>query len=396
MERLAWSQVLRQLECSRRRFYEILKAYRTAPEEFSIAYARRKPQHCLSPDVDKTIREELQKDRELIGDPNIPIQQYNYAAVRDYVAERINRKISTQTVRNRAKEWGYYIPKRNKQKAHNREVMTEGPGILLQHDSSHHKWSPYADKRWALITTIEDYSRYLLYGDIVEEETTWAHIQAVEYVVLNWGVGLSYYVDNHSIFRFVRHGESIWHKQVKGTDDVLTQWTQVIRKCGMQVIYALSPQGKGKIERPYRWLQDRIVRRCAHEHVAEIEQVRNVLKRELHRYNEHQVHSTTGEIPAIRLQRAIEEGKSCFKEFRLTPPYTSIKDIFCIQETRKVNGYNQVLWNGNKIKVPTKLRQGTEIELHVVPHEHDSEVRLWHKDKVLKVIRYPNQVQSWN
>ncbi len=74
-------------------------------------------------------------------------------------------------MRNRAKEWGYFIPKRKKEKAPPREVVTEAAGMLLQHDSSHHKWSPYSDKKWTLITTLEDYSRYLLYADFVEVET---------------------------------------------------------------------------------------------------------------------------------------------------------------------------------------------------------------------------------
>ena len=80
----------------------------------------------------------------------------------------------------------------------------------------------------------------------------------------------------------------------------------------MQVWHALSPQAKGKIERPYRWLQDRIIRRCAREHVEDILQARIVLQQELHRYNDEHIHSATKEIPGIRLQRAIKEGKSCF------------------------------------------------------------------------------------
>ena len=38
-----------------------------------------------------------------------------------------------------------------------------------------------------------------------------------------------------------------------------------MRNLGVDVIYALSPQVKGKVERPYRWLKDRIVRTCAIE-----------------------------------------------------------------------------------------------------------------------------------
>jgi hypothetical protein len=264
--------------------------------------------------------------------------------------------------------------------------------MLLQHDSSHHKWSPYTNKKWTLITTLDDYSRYLLYADFVESETAWAHIQAVESVLLTYGVGLAYYVDNHSIFRFVCHRDSIWQKQTVGTDQVLTQWKTVVQKCGMQVWHTLSAQAKGKIERPYRWLQDRIIRRCAREHVEEISQGRIVLQQELCRYNEQQVHSTTGEIPGIRLQRSLKEGRSFFKPFKLLAPYQSTKDIFCLHESRKVNGYNQISWNGSIIPLPVSLTQGTEIELHVVPHADRVEVRLWYQGKVVKVIHFQNGV----
>jgi hypothetical protein len=97
------------------------------------------------------------------------------------------------------------------------------------------------------------------------------------------------------------------------------------------VSYALSPQAKGKIERPYRWLQDRIVRTCALENITTIEECRTVLKEEVNRYNNHQVHSTTGEIPAIRFEKARQEGNSLFRPFILPKPYTSIKDVFCIK-----------------------------------------------------------------
>jgi hypothetical protein len=63
---------------------------------------------------------------------------------------------------------------------------------------------------------------------------------------------------------------------------------------GVDVTYALSPQAKGKIERPYPWLQDRIVRTCALEKLATIEEARGVLRYEVSRYYDHQVHSTTG------------------------------------------------------------------------------------------------------
>jgi len=69
----------------------------------------------------------------------------------------------------------------------------------------------------------------------------------------------------------------------------------------VKITYALSPQAKGKVERPYGWLQDRIVRTCARESIKEIKGTQEVLRYEMDRYNKHQVHSAIGEIPDFKV-----------------------------------------------------------------------------------------------
>jgi putative transposase len=61
----------------------------------------------------------------------------------------------------------------------------------------------------------------------------------------------------------------------------------------VSVTHSLSPQGRGKIERPYGWLQNQLIRTCVQEDVTDIQHARRVLSQELHRYNYRQVHSTT-------------------------------------------------------------------------------------------------------
>ena len=135
--------------------------------------------------------------------------------------KNINRKYHP-TIIKRAKKMGFYKPKKRKKKLHDREVQTEYIGQLIQHDSSHHKFSPYANKKWYLITSLDDFSRLLLYYKLVEKETTWQHILALEYVFLTFGVPFKYYVDSHSIFRFVQGRDSIWRHHYLKTDDVDT------------------------------------------------------------------------------------------------------------------------------------------------------------------------------
>jgi hypothetical protein len=287
------TEVEEMLHISKTRFFALLKDYGENPETFSITYERDTPAR-LPASVEATIEAALLQEKALVDDPQLPISDYNDSALRD----RLKKKgvtVSATTITARAKRLDGYNP-HPKGKAHDRHVVTAAIGALVQHDASLHLWSPFANEKWTLITSIDDYSRKLLFADFCLQETAWAHIQAAQTLMQTHGLPLQYYVDNLRVFRFVQGRDSHWRKHVLETDDVDPQWRQVMRLLGVEVIYALSAQAKGKIERPYRWLQDRIVRTCALEHITTIEEGRVVLKEELDRYNNHQVHSTTGEI----------------------------------------------------------------------------------------------------
>ena len=83
-------------------------------------------------------------------------------------------------------------------------------------------------------------------------------------------------------------------------------------------------KAKGKIERPYGWLQDRIVRTCAREGVDNVIDGQRVLEAEAARYNYKQVHSTTGEVPYYLFKRKIASGESLLREFTVPKPYVCI------------------------------------------------------------------------
>lgn len=231
----------------------------------------------------------------------------------------------------------------------------------------------------------------MLYAEIVEKETRWAHIKALEIVWLQHGFPFQYYVDSHSIFRFVERRDSVWRKHYLKTDEVDTQWKRIMNECKVKPIYALSPQAKGKIERPYRWLQDRIVRVCARENIRNIEGVREVSTYEVKRYNEQQVHSSTGEIPIIRFERAIQEKKALFRPFKVPYPYESTKDIFCIKEERTTNAYRRVSFEGIELKVPG-VNPYERVELRMVPDEKTglTEIRFWYKGRLVGTQKLKN------
>jgi len=368
-------------------FFVILKSYRADPKGFSVNYERNTPSK-IGPETEQAIRRELQAEKKLVQDERLPISSYNYSALRDRLRKK-GMQVSVPTIIQRAKEQDCYRA-RPRHKAHDRQVVTSAIGALVQHDASTHLWSPYASEKWTLITSIDDYSRKLLYADFVRQETSWAHIQAAQSLMQAYGSPLKYYVDNLRVFRFVQGRDSLWRKHVLMTDEVDPQWRQVMRLMGVQVTYALSPQAKGKIERPYRWLQDRIVRTCALEHLSSFEEVHAVLREEVDRYNNHQVHSTTGEIPALRFEHARIAGNSFFRPFSIPKPYSSPKDVFCLRETRIVNGYRKISLFNHEIEMPhVPVRE--QVELHLVPNlpQNALEIRFWFQQKMVHSLALP-------
>lgn len=385
---LSRDEIERTLGIGKTRFFALLKHYREDRERFSIQYERTSPRR-LSAEAEESIRAELQREKELVENKDMPISGYNYAALNDRL-KKDGIQVSTTTLIQRAIQQGCYLPKKKKKERHDREVLTSTIGDLIQHDASLHKWSPYAQEKWTLITSLDDYSRMLLYADFVETETSWTHIQAVQYLMQQFGVPHRYYVDNLRVFRFVQQRDSLWKNLVLGTDEVNTQWRQVLALMKTDVIYALSPQAKGKIERPYRWLQDRIVRTCALEHISTPDEARSVLREEVHRYNYQQVHSTTHEIPALRFEKAQKEQRSLFRPFALPKPFTSPKDIFCLHHTRTADGYRKISIGGYSLQIPG-IEPREDVQLHLVPDETKNlvEIRIWAADQLVHTANLP-------
>ncbi len=99
------------------RFFALLKEYQPSPATFSITYERGTPAR-LSSRVEAAIETALLQEKALVDDPQLPISDYNYAALRD----RLKKKgvtVSATTITERAKHLDCYKP-HPKGKAHDR------------------------------------------------------------------------------------------------------------------------------------------------------------------------------------------------------------------------------------------------------------------------------------
>ena len=300
-----------------RRFFALVRQYRENPHHFTIQYHRASPPR-ISKALEKNLLFELSIDKDMIQNKDVPLTSYNYSYIKDRLREKYRQKVSLPTIIDRAKKHGFYL-KKPKRTIHDREVLTRYTGEMNRHDASYHLWAPAAQEKWYLITSLDDYSRFMLYAVLIKKETSWTHILALQTVILRFGLPYAYYVDSHSIFRFARGRDSLWYQHHLLTDETTPRWKQVLQDCNGEVIHSLSPQARGKVERPYGWLQDHLIRTCVREDVSEIKQAQRVLNHELYRYNHQQVHSTTQKISYLRFQNALKKNVLSSEHFKSNP-----------------------------------------------------------------------------
>lgn len=141
------------LKIGKSRFFSLLDDYRKNPDGFSIAYQRSKSTRTIDPKIEKNILPELKISKGFIDNKDRPIWSYNYSFIKNDLANRYNQIVSLPTIIKRAQEHGFYINRSKTTKVHDREVLTNHVGELLQHDSSLHLWSPSAKQKWWLITS---------------------------------------------------------------------------------------------------------------------------------------------------------------------------------------------------------------------------------------------------
>ena len=368
-------------------FFRVLQSYRSNPDQFSVDYKRSGEAKRIAPEVQDNIIKELAIDKKAIQNKDIPLYKYNYSYVQKRLEKSYGQSAALSTIIQYAKANDFYLPKRHKPKAHDREVLTTHAGELIQHDASYHLWAPDAGIKWVLITSLDDYSRFMLYAQLVEQESSWSHIQALQSVVIKYGTPLAYYTDCHSIFRYVKGRDQRHMSFEKFTDDVDPQWKMVIKDCNIKPVYALSPQAKGKIERPYGWLQDHLIRTCLRENVKDVTHAQRVLNYERDHYNYKQIHSTTLEIPSRRFNSALEAKKSLFRSWSIPKPFLSLRDIFALRCQRFVDNYHSVTINNLHMKLPdVEARYLVDIRIYILSQDF-YELRFWYNASLIKVER---------
>lgn len=155
--------------------------------------------------------------------------------------------------------------KQNIWKAKNRKIQNIHPyrerrpcvGELIQLDGSPHRWFEDRASSCTLVVFIDDATSRIMDGMFVEYEGTWTLFEATEHYLKTHGKPLAFYVDKHSTFKINR--QATIEEELKDTQ-AQSQFTRAMGSIGIEVICANSPEAKGRVERLFETLQDRLVK----------------------------------------------------------------------------------------------------------------------------------------
>jgi transposase len=154
-------------------------------------------------------------------------------------------------------------------------------GELVQLDGSHHAWFEGRGPRCVLMAYIDDASSRV-FARFYAYEGTWPALDSCQRYVRQYGIPLAIYADKHTTYR--SPAEPTVEEQLAGVRPE-SQFGRALRELGVELIAAHSPQAKGRIERLFHTLQDRLVKEMRLAGIATLAEANRFLPPWLARYN---------------------------------------------------------------------------------------------------------------
>lgn len=170
-----------------------------------------------------------------------------------------NLDVSRATVQRLLRAAGIGSPRRRRpRKHHRRRERKPQAGLMLQWDGSKHDWLEGRGPGLCLMGAIDDGTGELLEGvHFVEEECSAGYLRVLLAVTQSKGLPLSIYMDRHSS---LKRNDDNWtlEEELRGEQDP-THVGRALKALDIKAIYALTPEAKGRVERMWGTLQDRLV-----------------------------------------------------------------------------------------------------------------------------------------
>ncbi len=230
-------------------------------------------------------------------------------------------------------------------------------GMMLHQDASRFAWLPGEARQYDLVVTLDDATSAIYSAFLVEEEGTASSFRGLAEVIERHGLFCELYTDRGShYFHTPKAGEAV-SKQVR------TQVGRALAQLGIRHIAAYSPAARGRSERAFRTLQDRLPKELALAGITTLEAAnRFIADRYLAEHN-------------AAFAIAPEQAASAFVPDRAG----AAREILCLQEERRVGNDNTLKWRGLSLQIPPSPLRPHFVRATVRVHEYpDGRLAVFH------------------
>lgn len=235
-------------------------------------------------------------------------------------------------------------------------------GMMLHQDASKHRWIPALEAGFDLVITLDDATGEIYSAFLVDEEGTASTFRALLEVFGRHGLPCSLYTDRGShYFITPKAGE-------KPDPRAKTQVGRALAQLGIEHIAAYSPEARGRCERAFRTLQDRLPKELDLAGITEVAEANRFLREAY--------------LPAhnARFAVAAEQEGSAF----VAVDPAILPDILCIQEERVVGNDNTVSYGRRRLQIPPSPLRPHYVRAKVRVHDYpDTTLALFHGPRCL-------------
>ena len=239
------------LGLSERQITRLKKGIEEEGAEFVINKNTGKtPAHAITPEI---------KERILQIRAESAFQNANFTHFREILEADYQIIISYTALRSILTKAGIESPKskRQRKRGKKRRARREHPGELIQIDATPYEWFGTSIKH-ALHGAIDDATGKIAGLYMTQNECLFGYEEMMRYSCLKFGVPQSVYSDKHTIFRSPKAGKLTIEEEIQGRSVNSTQFGRAMHELGIDIIYANSPEAKGRVERMWQTLQSRL------------------------------------------------------------------------------------------------------------------------------------------
>lgn len=252
--------------------------------------------------------------------------------------ERDGVKVCDETLRLwLIKEGLWQYKKRRAPKDRSRRERKEHLGQMVQMDGSHHDWLECRGPKLVLMGFIDDATNEF-FGRFYDYEGTMPAMGGLKGYIKRYGLPVSIYLDKHSTYKNnKKYAYTDWPFR---DEEELTQFGRACHQLGIELIFAHSPQAKGRVERVFRTLQDRLTKELRLCQAKSLDEANELLSAYLAVFNKK---FTVQAVKAADVHRSVDK--------RL-----NIDDVLSVQSQRFLRNDRTVLYGKQWYQVTDKTR----------------------------------------